>query len=335
MTAVVTSEPRVPPLAGTSSGVPTDPVTMRAPAIQQRSGLLSGMGAAFWCFVIWLGVVVVMAIGGKSLPWVKNDSDYVTGALVADGQWRKSFSFSHLLGVDASGNDMLSIITIGARNSMIIAFTTIIVSFLIGGTLGMIAGYARGKIDMLDTVLSFFMTALQSFPPILFIVLVLSIKQARSLKPGDVQQGFSTSIWTLSFTLAILTVPTLFRVVRASTIQFSQREFVLAARSIGAKSGRVLSREILPNVAKPMIAYGLVGAGAVMVIEGSLSYLGLGIGDSWAWGKIIQSGAGVGDIKHSPNVAFVPMAVLFMTVLAFNFIGDKVREKLEVKQAGI
>jgi peptide/nickel transport system permease protein len=113
------------------------------------------------------------------------------------------------------------------------------------------------------------------------------------------------------------------------------REFVTAARAMGAKPGRVLMREIFPNVAKPMLAYGLVAAGGVMVLEGSLTYLGVGVGDSAAWGKMIQSGAGLNGLKRSPHVLFVPMAFLFLTTLSFNYIGDQIRAKLEVKQAGI
>jgi peptide/nickel transport system permease protein len=288
-------------------------------------------GVPFWIAVFWLGVVVLCAVGGKHLPWGHKDPDYLTSALINDGKWKQTFSMKHLIGTDQNGNDWLAAATVGARNSMIIAFATVLLGFLLGGGLGMIAGYTRGK---LDTVLSFFSTVLLSFPPLLFIILLLTILSSGNNSSG-VAQGLQTSVWKLSLSLGILSVPTLFRIVRASTMQFSSREFVTAAQCMGAKRSRILMREILPNVVKPMAAFGLVGAGSVMVIEGALSYLGIGVGDTWAWGKMIATGSGITMLKKGPNVAFVPIAILFVTVLSFNYIGDRLRERLEVKQAGI
>lgn len=290
-------------------------------------------GRFFWFCSAWIGMIVVFAVLGKFLPWAKKDPDYLIGGYIQGTEpgkgWKDTFSMNHILGTDENGNDLLAGITLGARNSLTIAFATVLLGFLFGGGLGMISGYARGKAD---TVLSFLATALQSFPPLLFILLFLSV----TTKTTDgVAEGLNTNVWKLSFSLAVLSIPSLFRIVRASTMLFANREFVVAARSMGAKRGRILLREIFPNVAKPMLAYGLVAAGSVMVIEGALSYLGVGVGDKAAWGKMIQSGSGFSGIKRSPHVAFVPMFFLFMTVLAFNYIGDQVRARLEVKQAGI
>ena len=288
-------------------------------------------GIPFWVAVSWLAIVVVCAIGGKRLPWAKKDPDYITSAFINDGKWTKTFSWAHPLGTDQNGNDWLAAATLGARNSMIIAFATVIFGFLLGGGLGMLAGFTGGK---LDTVLSFFSTVLLSFPPLLFIILLLTILSTGTNSSGAAQ-GLQSTVWKFSLSFGILSIPTLFRIVRASTMQFSSREFVVAAGAMGAKRWRVLMREILPNVVKPMVAFGLVAAGSVMVVEGALSYLGIGVGDSWAWGKMIATGSGITMLKKGPNVAFVPIIILFFTVLSFNFIGDRLRERLEVKQAGI
>jgi peptide/nickel transport system permease protein len=305
-----------------------DGTTQPAPALEKTK---RSFGIPFWCFSGWLGLVSIAAIFGKHLPFAHKDVDYLGSALINDGKPWKTFSKTHLLGLDPNGNDWLSATVVGARNSMIIAFATIAFGFLVGGGLGMLAGYRRGRVD---TVFTFFTTALLSFPPLLFILIFLTIFAA-SVKSDGVAVGLQTSVTKLSLTLGILSIPTLYRVVRASTIQFSSREFVMAARAMGAKPGRVLMREILPNVVKPMAAYGLVAAGSVMVIEGALSFLGIGVGDTWAWGKMIAEGASGVTLKKAPHVAFVPIIILFITVLAFNFIGDKLRERLEVKQAGI
>lgn len=316
------------PSVALSSAVASTSPTSTAVAATTRK---KGFGIPFWVFVGWLGIVMIWAVFGKHLPFAHKSPDYITAAAINDGHWTKVFSMKHLLGTDQNGNDWLSAAVVGARNSMIIAFATVFLGFLLGGALGMIAGYRKGKVD---TVLTFFTTTLLSIPPLLFIILLLTIFTAGGNGSG-IAQGLQTSVWKLSLSLGILSVPILFRVVRASTIQFANREFVLAARSMGASSTRILMREILPNVVKPMAAYGLVSAGSVMVIEGALSYLGIGVGEGWAWGKMIATGSGSTILQKGPNVAFVPIVILFLTVLSFNFIGDKLRERLEVKQGGI
>ncbi len=292
-------------------------------------------GIPFWFAITWVVGVILSTTFVTIIDW-KKEVDFLAGADVASGNWTNTFSWNHPLGVDGAGNDTLWELTTGAKNSLIIAFTTIILGFLIGGALGMAAGYFRGKVD---AVLSFLTTALLSLPPLLFIILLISVLSASAGSAEfGIEQGLQSSVMKVSLALAVLATPSLFRVVRASTIQYAQREFVTAARTMGARPARVLLREILPNVAKPLLAYGLVAAGGVMVIEGSLSFLGIGVGagtGTSAWGKMIQEGASSQDLRVSPNIALIPAVVLFLTVVSLNFIGDKFRERLEVKQGNI
>ena len=310
--------------------VTAPPAPAPVPALEMPRTKRRGFGFMFWACSVWVGIVVVCAVLGERLPFANKDPDYLTAAYINDGKWSRVFSWKHPLGTSQNGDDWLSAAVVGSRNSMIIAFATVIFGFLLGGGLGMIAGFMRGRVD---TVLTFFATVLLSYPPLLFIILLLTLLAAGN--STGVSEGLQASVWKLSLSLGILSIPTLYRVVRASTMQFADREFVLAARSMGASRARILLREILPNVVKPMLAYGLVAAGSVMVIEASLSYLGIGVGDTWAWGKMIATGAGLSVLRKGPNVAFVPIVILFMTVISFNFIGDKLRERLEVKQGGI
>jgi peptide/nickel transport system permease protein len=315
--------------APTGAGTST-PATLTSTAVPLTMRKAPGFGTAFWVATSWIGFVVICAVGGKHLPFANKGPDYETSGFINDGKWMKVFSLKHPLGTDPNGNDWLSSAMQGARNSMIIAFATVFLGFLLGGGLGMIAGYTRGKVD---TVLTFFATVLLSMPPLLFIILLLTLLAAGG--NNGIEQGLKTTVWKLSASLGILSIPILYRVVRASTMQFASREFVLAARAMGAKRGRILMREILPNVVKPMAAYGLVSAGSVMVIEGGLSYLGIGVGESWAWGKMIATGSGLTILKKAPNVALVPIVILFFTVLSFNFIGDKLSGRIAMAQAGI
>jgi peptide/nickel transport system permease protein len=292
-------------------------------------------GIPFWCASGWV-VTVILSTTVVTLNHWKKEVDFLAGGDVASGNWTKTISWTHPFGVDGAGNDTLWELTTGAKNSLIIAFTTVLLGFLIGGALGMAAGYFRGRVD---AVLSFFTTALLSLPPLLFIILLISVLSASAGSAEfGIEQGLQSSVMKVSLALAVLATPSLFRVVRASTIQYAQREFVTAARTMGAKPGRVLLREILPNVAKPLLAFGLVSAGGVMVIEGSLSFLGIGVGagtGTSAWGKMIQEGASAQDLRTAPNIALIPAFVLFLTVVSLNFIGDKFRERLEVKQGNI
>jgi peptide/nickel transport system permease protein len=310
-----------------SIAVPVEPI---APVAAKK--IKKPWGFAFWMAVTWLVSVVVSTFVANLANW-KKEVDFLGGAEVVSGNWRGSINKSHPLGLNLSGNDILVDLVRGAKNSLVIAGTTVLLGFLIGGTLGMIAGYFKGRVD---TVLSFMANILLSVPPLLFILLMIAVLSSRG---GDGQaQGLSSSVFKVSLALGILSVPQIFRVVRASTLQFSQREFVMAARAMGAKVPRILLREILPNVAKPMLAYGLVAAGSVMVIEGGLSFLGIGVGsgtDVTAWGKQIAAASQRADLEKAPMAAFIPGLALFLTVLSFNYIGDKVRERLETKQGAL
>lgn len=282
-------------------------------------------GVPFWVASAWLVILTLAAAFSSVLPIRKtNDPDFLLGATVGSGAWTKSFGTAHWLGVDDSGNDLLAYALKGARTSLLVGFGTVLLAFLVGGWAGMVAGYFRGR---LDSILVFATNAILSIPPLLFLLLLVSVLSANS---GGV------SIWKFIFTLGSLSIPITFRVVRAATLQQASREYVIAARTMGAKTRRVLVREILPNVIKPALAYSLVSVGTVMVIEGGLSFLGAGLsGNTISWGKMLQSGAGLIKLKASPNMTFIPALFLFLTVLSLNFIGDKARERFEVKQGGI
>ncbi len=320
----------------TQNNLPSSPVpTAGAPA----SGVIAPLkvkkpwGPAFWLAVFWLCFVVVSTTVANLVDW-KKEVDFIGTIEVTEGRWSSTISKLHPLGLNLSGNDILVDLVRGAKNSLVIAAATVVLGFLVGGTLGMVAGYFRGRVD---TVLSFLTNVLLSVPPLLFILLMIAVLSAR-VGEGGTAQGLSSSVSKVSLALGVLSIPQIFRVVRASTIQFSQREFVMAARAMGAKVPRILWGDILPNVAKPMLAYGLVSAGAVMVIEGGLSFLGVGVGsgtDTTAWGKQIAAASQRADLEKAPMVAFIPGLALFLTVLSFNYIGDKARERLENKQGAL
>ncbi len=327
MTPMTTTAPDLPATAASAmAAAQAGPEPIAPPKVKKP------WGPMFWIAVFWLCGVVTGTTLANLLDW-KKEPDFLGTVAVTEGNWSSTISTLHPLGLNLSGNDILVDLVRGAKNSLIIAAATVLLGFLVGGTLGMISGYFRGKVDV---ALSFCTNVLLSVPPLLFILLMIAVLSSSTT--GGVAQGLSSSVGKVSLALGVLSIPQIFRVVRASTIQFSQREFVMAARAMGAKVPRILWSDILPNVAKPMLAFGLVAAGSVMVIEGGLSFLGVGVGsgtDTTAWGKQVAAASQRGDIEKAPMVALIPGIALFLTVLSFNYIGDKVRERLENKQGAL
>ena len=209
---------------------------------------------------------------------------------------------------------MFSRTVFGARVSLTVGLVAIAFGMLIGGSLGMVAGFFRG---WCDRVISFLFLILLSFPSLVLAILITTL--------------IDRSLLTISLTLGFLAIAPVGRLSRAATLKVNERDFVLAARTIGAKNSRILLRELLPNVIVPMSALALLGAAVAIVAEGLLAFLGLSIDGGMTWGKLILTGSGPQVLDSSPWVAFAPITVLFLTVLALNFAGDRLRDYSDVK----
>jgi peptide/nickel transport system permease protein len=135
--------------------------------------------------------------------------------------------------------------------------------------------------------------------------------------------------------MGFLAIAPIGRIARATTIQYSEREFVIAAKTLGAKHPRIMIRELLPNVVIPMGALALLGVGIAIVAEGALAFLGLSVQDELTWGKLILLGSGSRDLAEAPWISMGPISVLFLTVLAINFAGDKLREYFDVREISL
>ena len=135
--------------------------------------------------------------------------------------------------------------------------------------------------------------------------------------------------------LGFLSIAPVGRLARATTIQYAEREFVLASRTLGAKHGRIMIRELLPNVLIPMGALALLGMAVAIVAEGALAFLGLSVEQELSWGKLILFGSGSRDLQEAPWISMGPILILFLTVLALNFAGDRVREYFDVREVSL
>ena len=199
---------------------------------------------------------------------------------------------------------------------------------LLGGFFGLIAGYFRGR---LETVLTGLLDVMLAFPQ-----LVLALALVTFLRGDPNQEGglrLSTVV-VLVIALGIVSTPIIARITRASTLTWSQREFVLAAKAQGAKSFRILFREVMPNVLPAMFSIALLGVAVVIVAEGGLSLLGLGVElPTPSWGNIIALGRN--DLRDAPHIVFIPSIVIFVTVLALNYLGDVVRARFDVRESGL
>jgi peptide/nickel transport system permease protein len=222
------------------------------------------------------------------------------------------FSEGHLLGTDEVGNDTLSRLIYGGRSSLQIALAVQAIGLVCGGLLGALAGYRRG---LLDAVLTRMLDVLIAFP-----VLVLALAIAQGLGPSKLN-----TIWALAF----FSVPAFARISRAAALQLRERPFILAARLSGTGSLRTLVRHIAPNILPQLSTFGLLGMGIIIILEGALSFLGLGVPPpAPSWGNMIAEGQNV--ISAEPRFVLLPSAFLFVTVLSFNLLGDALRARWNV-----
>ncbi|GAA0899200.1 ABC transporter permease [Pseudonocardia zijingensis] len=215
----------------------------------------------------------------------------------------------HLLGTDPNGNDILSRILHGGRASLVVAVAVNVLGLLIGGTLGALSGYAGGAVD---TVIMRVLDVLIAFPS-----LVLTLAVAQSL-------GASQTNTILA--LAFFSIPAFARISRAATLRLRELPFMAAAQLSGTPGWRVLLRHVAPNITPQLITFGMLGMGIVMVIEGALSFLGLGIPlPAPSWGNMISQGQQ--SLSATPMLVVWPCAALFVTVLAFNLLGETLRAR--------
>lgn len=258
---------------------------------------------------VWLTVVVAAAVTADLLP-LGDPNKLAIGAKLA-----RPLTAGHLLGTDGLGRDLLSRVVFGARVSLIVAAVSVIVGVLIGGTLGVLAGYRGGLVDLvimgaLDVVLAF---------PALVLLLALVAVVGQSLI-------------TISFVVGLLSVPFYARVARATTLQVRSAEYVTAARVLGVRPGRVLLGEVVPQVVLPLFTFATVAMAAVVVLEGSLAYLNLSVAPPTpTWGLIIAEGKR--HLREAPHVVAVPASTLFLTVLSLNVLGQAGRARVSDRGA--
>ena len=261
-------------------------------------------GVVALCF---LGVLTVIAI----IPGVFEP--YSTVA-IAPSERGASPSWEHPLGQDDLGRDILSRLIRGTRVAFVVALAATTIALVIGVAVGAMAGFFGGKVD---SVLSRLVDAVLAFP-----LLILLITLSAVLGP---------SLSTVVVVIGITSWASYARVVRADVLSIRERDFVLAARAAGANNTRIIVRHVIPSVLGPVIVVASLSVGFVILLEASLSFLGFGIQrPTPAWGTMLADGREF--IRVYPHIVIAPGVMIFLTVLAFNLVGDGLRDALDPRQ---
>jgi peptide/nickel transport system permease protein len=268
--------------------------------IRKRLRSIGDLGRGGVVAVGWLTLVVIAALIGPSLPFNRRQDL---------ANIRQAPGWPHIFGTDSRGVDLGVRLIDGTRTSLIVGVLAATLALLLGATIGLFAGYLRGRFDRVTVVGLDVFAAFPSFVAALVASLV-----------------WGKSLVGLIVVLGVLAMPVFARVTRAATLPLAERDFVLAAHMMGARKSRVAMRELLPNIAVPVMSYALLATGILMSVEGALSFFGAGVPEKYSsWGKLIAAGQERTD--RSPHLVLVPTLAVIFTVLALNTLAERWQQK--------
>lgn len=276
--------------------------------------------SAFFILAIATVAVVVPAL----LPETYSDQD-LSVSLQGPG-------WNHPMGTDALGRDLMTRLVFGARISLSVGIVVQIVILLIGVPMGLIAGYAGGKID---TLIMRLVDVLYAMPNLLFVILIMTFLRGqfgsepngftRILADADAKTGGLMGVY---IGLGLVSWLTVARIVRANTMSLKEKEYVEAARGLGANDNQIVRRHLLPNTIAPIVVAATLGIPGAILYEAGISFLGLGVIPPMpSWGLMISDA--IPQMRSHPYMLVFPALVLSLTVLAFNFVGDGLRDALD------
>ncbi len=260
--------------------------------------------------VLWLLVVLGCAFGAPWLPL--HPPDAMDFSAVESGP-----STLHPLGTDLDGRDLLSRLAHGARISLTVSLIAPLIGLLAGTVLGLLSAWYGGA---LRTAILGLLDAMLAFPSLVFALALTVV--------------LGPSVQNVTLALGIMSVPAFARIARANALPLISREFVLAARTAGASDAYIMFREILPNMVMSLLTYALTMMSVMIVAEGSLSFLGVGVPPPVpSWGSMIAEGRE--SLERVPHVSMIPAVAMFLTVLSLNLLGDVLGKRRAGKAGGL
>jgi peptide/nickel transport system permease protein len=267
------------------------------------------LGFLFWFAVCFVGLILLSAILANLLP-LQNPNFQNYTAL------NQGPSGAHLLGTDDLGRDLLSRLIFGSRVSLIVGFSGVAIGLIIGGTAGLVSGYRGGRLDVALNAVSFIILA---FPAIVAVIAIVTF--------------WGASLLHITIILGVATIPLMYRVIRASSLSFAQRDFVVAAKTMGATDTRIVLREILPNVIPVTVTFSLITVAGLIVIEGTLAFLGLSVAlPTPSWGNLINEGSSNDLLSINPYIMLWPALAMFLLLWSINIIGDRLRQRFDIRE---
>lgn len=299
------------------------PVAARSPLqLFWRRFRRDKVALAALCFIVLLVTAAIFAPVIRSLVGAPDPGTTSTDAL-DDFGLPSGPSSAHLFGVDDVGRDIFARVLDGARVSLLVAFIGTGLSVTIGVTMGMIAGFFRGWVD---TTIARLIDILLAFPVLL---LGLGLASACSTKEGCLGGTLQPGLTIVIFIIVLANWPYVARIIRGQVLSLREKEFVEASRSLGAGNMRIIFREILPNLVAPIIVYASLFIPANILLEASLSFLGVGVNSQPSWGQMLSSATS--QLDSAWWFMFFPGMALVLTVLAFNLVGDGMQDALNPK----
>jgi peptide/nickel transport system permease protein len=272
------------------------------------------LGVFFWICAAWIVLVTALAITANLLP--------LHDPTIGNYNWPQNGgpSWNNWLGTDDLYRDILSRLIYGARISLIVGFGGAILGLVLGGIPAMFSAYRRGRVDTILNTGSYIFLA---FPALVAVIAIVSF-----WKPSNV--------WKITLIIGIFGAPLIFRIVRAATLSYATRDFVLAAKALGASDRRILAREILPNIMPTIISFFLIAVATIIVLEGTLAFLGLSVSPPTpSWGNMLNEGSQLlVGAKGQTNVWLVifPATAMFLLLFSLNVIADKLRAYFDVTE---
>lgn len=282
------------------------PLLRRSPAARAQRALRTALGLrlGFFGLAVILAITLLAVLAPWVVPFAPEKTDFaLTTAPPGIG--------GHLLGTDLQGRDVFSRLVYGARVSLLVGIVAVGISILAGVPVGLVAGFMGG---LVDDLLMRIMDTLYSFPTILLALVIVAV-----LQPGLVN---------VMVAVGITSIPLYARLVRGGALSVRESDYVTAARAIGAGGLRILALHIWPNVSAPILVQGSLGMAFAVLAEASLSFLGLGVPPpAPTWGGMLRDGFSFIDTAWWLSV--FPGLSIFFLVLAFNFVGDSLRDALD------